>query len=78
MRWLVHSQGSKKSKKKKKKNLFKKACHQYSVFSLQLFMQIDALYPKRFGTWSEYAKKYCNAHYRCVAGFRTPLGLFII
>ncbi|KAL2087898.1 hypothetical protein ACEWY4_016726 [Coilia grayii] len=30
----------------------------------ELFMQIDALYPKRFGTWSEYAKQYCNAHYR--------------
>ncbi|XP_078147234.1 DNA annealing helicase and endonuclease ZRANB3 isoform X2 [Centroberyx gerrardi] len=30
----------------------------------ELFMQIDALYPKRFGTWSDYAKKYCNAHYR--------------
>ncbi|XP_030602785.1 DNA annealing helicase and endonuclease ZRANB3 isoform X2 [Archocentrus centrarchus] len=30
----------------------------------ELFMQIDALYPKRFGTWTDYAKKYCNAHYR--------------
>ncbi|XP_066509370.1 DNA annealing helicase and endonuclease ZRANB3-like isoform X3 [Hoplias malabaricus] len=30
----------------------------------ELFMQIDALYPHRFGTWSDYAKKYCNAHYR--------------
>ncbi|XP_055022930.1 DNA annealing helicase and endonuclease ZRANB3 [Boleophthalmus pectinirostris] len=30
----------------------------------ELFMQIDALYPKRFGTWSDYAKRYCNAHYR--------------
>ncbi|KAM7375182.1 hypothetical protein PAMA_014325 [Pampus argenteus] len=30
----------------------------------ELFMQIDALYPKRFGTWSDYAKKYCNAHYK--------------
>ncbi|XP_063068572.1 DNA annealing helicase and endonuclease ZRANB3 [Engraulis encrasicolus] len=30
----------------------------------ELFMQIDALYPKHFGTWSEYAKQYCNAHYR--------------
>lgn len=29
-------------------------------------MQIDALYPKMFGTWTDYAKKYCNAHYRCV------------
>uniref|UniRef100_A0A8C1IPD4 Zinc finger, RAN-binding domain containing 3 n=1 Tax=Cyprinus carpio TaxID=7962 RepID=A0A8C1IPD4_CYPCA len=26
----------------------------------ELFMQIDALYPRRFGTWSDYAKKYCN------------------
>ncbi|NXY84303.1 ZRAB3 endonuclease, partial [Alcedo cyanopectus] len=30
----------------------------------QLFMQIEALFPKRFGTWSEYAKKYCNARVR--------------
>ncbi|KAM9328681.1 DNA annealing helicase and endonuclease ZRANB3 [Pholidichthys leucotaenia] len=30
----------------------------------ELFMQIDALYHKRFGTWTDYAKKYCNAHYR--------------
>ncbi|XP_053170439.1 DNA annealing helicase and endonuclease ZRANB3 isoform X2 [Scomber japonicus] len=30
----------------------------------ELFMQIDALYPKRFGTWTDYAKKYCNAHYK--------------
>ncbi|KAF4097552.1 DNA annealing helicase and endonuclease ZRANB3 isoform X1 [Onychostoma macrolepis] len=30
----------------------------------ELFMQIDALYPRRFGTWSDYAKKYCNAHYK--------------
>ncbi|XP_041637359.1 DNA annealing helicase and endonuclease ZRANB3 [Cheilinus undulatus] len=30
----------------------------------ELFMQIDALYPKKFGTWTDYAKKYCNAHYR--------------
>ncbi|KAM9836018.1 DNA annealing helicase and endonuclease ZRANB3 [Aulostomus maculatus] len=30
----------------------------------ELFMQIDGLYPKRFGTWTDYAKKYCNAHYR--------------
>ncbi|KAJ8349806.1 hypothetical protein SKAU_G00249360 [Synaphobranchus kaupii] len=29
----------------------------------ELFMQIDALYPRRFGTWSDYGKKYCNAHY---------------
>ncbi|KAM6958317.1 DNA annealing helicase and endonuclease ZRANB3 isoform 1-T1 [Tautogolabrus adspersus] len=30
----------------------------------ELFMQIDALYPKMFGTWSDFAKKYCNAHFR--------------
>ncbi|XP_068165317.1 DNA annealing helicase and endonuclease ZRANB3 isoform X2 [Antennarius striatus] len=30
----------------------------------ELFMQIDSLYPKKFGTWTDYAKKYCNAHYR--------------
>lgn len=30
----------------------------------ELFMQIDSLYPKMFGTWTDYAKKYCNAHYR--------------
>ncbi|XP_054479771.1 DNA annealing helicase and endonuclease ZRANB3 isoform X2 [Anoplopoma fimbria] len=30
----------------------------------ELFMQIEALYPKRLGTWTDYAKKYCNAHYR--------------
>ncbi|TRY91983.1 hypothetical protein DNTS_013793 [Danionella cerebrum] len=30
----------------------------------ELFMQIDALYPRRFGSWSDYAKKYCNAHYK--------------
>ncbi|XP_042369339.1 DNA annealing helicase and endonuclease ZRANB3 isoform X2 [Plectropomus leopardus] len=30
----------------------------------ELFMQIDALYPKKLGTWPDYAKKYCNAHYR--------------
>ncbi|KAM4023819.1 DNA annealing helicase and endonuclease ZRANB3 [Anomaloglossus baeobatrachus] len=30
----------------------------------ELFMQIDGLFPKRFGTWTEYAKKYCNAHVR--------------
>uniref|UniRef100_A0A8C1Q7P2 Zinc finger, RAN-binding domain containing 3 n=1 Tax=Cyprinus carpio TaxID=7962 RepID=A0A8C1Q7P2_CYPCA len=28
----------------------------------ELFMQIDALYPRRFGTWSDYAKKYCNGY----------------
>ncbi|XP_049426556.1 DNA annealing helicase and endonuclease ZRANB3 isoform X2 [Epinephelus fuscoguttatus] len=36
----------------------------------ELFMQIDALYPKRFGTWSDYAKKYCNAHYRYFGAHR--------
>ncbi|XP_028662380.2 DNA annealing helicase and endonuclease ZRANB3 [Erpetoichthys calabaricus] len=30
----------------------------------ELFMQIDALYPKKFGTWFDFAKKYCNAHVR--------------
>ncbi|XP_029307154.1 LOW QUALITY PROTEIN: DNA annealing helicase and endonuclease ZRANB3 [Cottoperca gobio] len=30
----------------------------------ELFMQIDALYPKRLGTWTDFAKKYCNGHYR--------------
>uniref|UniRef100_A0A3P8TGA3 Zinc finger RANBP2-type containing 3 n=1 Tax=Amphiprion percula TaxID=161767 RepID=A0A3P8TGA3_AMPPE len=30
----------------------------------ELFMQLDALYHKSFGTWADYAKKYCNAHYR--------------
>ncbi|XP_043360972.1 DNA annealing helicase and endonuclease ZRANB3 isoform X1 [Dermochelys coriacea] len=30
----------------------------------ELFMQIEALFPRRFGTWNEYAKKYCNAHVR--------------
>ncbi|XP_056157493.1 DNA annealing helicase and endonuclease ZRANB3 [Lampris incognitus] len=30
----------------------------------ELFMQIDALYPNMFGSWTNYAKKYCNAHYR--------------
>ncbi|XP_056615680.1 DNA annealing helicase and endonuclease ZRANB3 isoform X1 [Triplophysa dalaica] len=30
----------------------------------ELFMQVDALYPRRFGTWSDYGKKYCNAHYK--------------
>uniref|UniRef100_A0A671YZ75 Zinc finger RANBP2-type containing 3 n=1 Tax=Sparus aurata TaxID=8175 RepID=A0A671YZ75_SPAAU len=30
----------------------------------ELFMQIDALYPKMFGTWTDYAKKHCNAHYK--------------
>ncbi|KAJ7407414.1 DNA annealing helicase and endonuclease ZRANB3 [Willisornis vidua] len=32
----------------------------------ELFMQIEALFPRRFGTWSEYAKKYCNARVRCL------------
>ncbi|NXO01336.1 ZRAB3 endonuclease, partial [Rhinopomastus cyanomelas] len=30
----------------------------------ELFMQIEALFPRRFGTWTEYAKKYCNARVR--------------
>ncbi|NWV14883.1 ZRAB3 endonuclease, partial [Ptilonorhynchus violaceus] len=30
----------------------------------ELFMQIEALFPRRFGTWSEYAKKYCDARVR--------------
>ncbi|XP_041118108.1 DNA annealing helicase and endonuclease ZRANB3 [Polyodon spathula] len=30
----------------------------------ELFMQIDALYPRRFGTWADYSKKHCNAHVR--------------
>ncbi|XP_034464061.1 DNA annealing helicase and endonuclease ZRANB3 isoform X3 [Hippoglossus hippoglossus] len=30
----------------------------------ELFMQIDALYPKSFGTWTDFAKKFCNARYR--------------
>ncbi|NXQ91361.1 ZRAB3 endonuclease, partial [Nyctibius grandis] len=30
----------------------------------ELFMQIEALFPRRFGTWSQYAKKYCNARVR--------------
>ncbi|XP_032771438.1 DNA annealing helicase and endonuclease ZRANB3 [Rattus rattus] len=30
----------------------------------ELFMQIEALFPQRFGTWMEYAKRYCNAHIR--------------
>ncbi|KAB0381197.1 hypothetical protein FD755_008981 [Muntiacus reevesi] len=28
----------------------------------ELFMQIEALFPQKFGTWTEYAKRYCNAH----------------
>ncbi|NWY52609.1 ZRAB3 endonuclease, partial [Chionis minor] len=38
----------------------------------ELFMQIEALFPRRFGTWSEYAKKYCNARVRFF-GKRTHL-----
>lgn len=34
------------------------------LFFLQLFMQIEALFPRRFGTWNEYAKKYCDARVR--------------
>ncbi|XP_069081160.1 DNA annealing helicase and endonuclease ZRANB3 isoform X1 [Pleurodeles waltl] len=30
----------------------------------ELFMQIEALYPRKFGTWTQYAKQYCNAHMR--------------
>ncbi|GAB1285375.1 DNA annealing helicase and endonuclease ZRANB3 [Apodemus speciosus] len=30
----------------------------------ELFMQIEALFPQKFGTWIEYAKRYCNAHIR--------------
>ncbi|NWS69801.1 ZRAB3 endonuclease, partial [Crotophaga sulcirostris] len=30
----------------------------------ELFMQIEALFPRRFGTWNQYAKKYCNARVR--------------
>ncbi|XP_030888787.1 DNA annealing helicase and endonuclease ZRANB3 [Leptonychotes weddellii] len=30
----------------------------------ELFMQIEALFPQKFGTWTEYAKRYCNAHIR--------------
>ncbi|NXX91072.1 ZRAB3 endonuclease, partial [Centropus bengalensis] len=30
----------------------------------ELFMQIEALFPGRFGTWNQYAKKYCNARVR--------------
>uniref|UniRef100_A0A7N8XSD4 Zinc finger, RAN-binding domain containing 3 n=1 Tax=Mastacembelus armatus TaxID=205130 RepID=A0A7N8XSD4_9TELE len=35
----------------------------------ELFTQIDALYPMRFGTWTDYAKKFCNAHFKYF-GFR--------
>lgn len=34
------------------------------LFFMQLFMQIEALFPRRFGTWSEYARKYCDARVR--------------
>lgn len=34
------------------------------LFFIQLFMQIEALFPRRFGTWNEYAKKYCDARVR--------------
>ncbi|XP_036057883.1 DNA annealing helicase and endonuclease ZRANB3 [Onychomys torridus] len=30
----------------------------------ELFMQIEALFPQKCGTWMEYAKRYCNAHIR--------------
>ncbi|NXB41979.1 ZRAB3 endonuclease, partial [Leucopsar rothschildi] len=30
----------------------------------ELFMQIEALFPRRFGTWNEYAKRYCDARVR--------------
>uniref|UniRef100_A0A5F9CQJ7 Zinc finger RANBP2-type containing 3 n=1 Tax=Oryctolagus cuniculus TaxID=9986 RepID=A0A5F9CQJ7_RABIT len=30
----------------------------------ELFMQIEALFPQKFGTWTDYAKRYCNAHVR--------------
>ncbi|XP_012932353.2 DNA annealing helicase and endonuclease ZRANB3 isoform X3 [Heterocephalus glaber] len=28
----------------------------------ELFMQIEALFPQKFGTWTDYSKRYCNAH----------------
>uniref|UniRef100_A0A8C4Q9K5 Zinc finger, RAN-binding domain containing 3 n=1 Tax=Eptatretus burgeri TaxID=7764 RepID=A0A8C4Q9K5_EPTBU len=31
---------------------------------IELFMQVDALYPRRFGKWLEYSKRYCNGHMR--------------
>lgn len=45
--------------------------YHYFFFYIQLFMQIEALFPRRFGTWSEYAKKYCNARvrYYCTCSF---------
>ncbi|XP_053452761.1 DNA annealing helicase and endonuclease ZRANB3 isoform X1 [Nycticebus coucang] len=30
----------------------------------ELFMQIEALFPQKFGSWNDYAKRYCNAHIR--------------
>ncbi|XP_054826354.1 DNA annealing helicase and endonuclease ZRANB3 [Eublepharis macularius] len=30
----------------------------------ELFMQLEAICPGKFGTWTEYAKKYCGAHVR--------------
>nr|KAF6451450.1 zinc finger RANBP2-type containing 3 [Molossus molossus] len=30
----------------------------------ELFMQIEALFPQKFGTWTDYAKRYCNARVR--------------
>ncbi|XP_055973698.1 DNA annealing helicase and endonuclease ZRANB3 [Sorex fumeus] len=30
----------------------------------ELFMQIEALFPQKFGKWTDYAKRYCNAHVR--------------
>lgn len=41
-------------------------CELFCFSLVKLYMQIEALFPKRFGTWTEYAKKYCNAHVRYV------------
>ncbi|XP_037379178.2 DNA annealing helicase and endonuclease ZRANB3 isoform X2 [Talpa occidentalis] len=30
----------------------------------ELFMQLEALFPQKFGTWADYAKRYCNARIR--------------
>ncbi|XP_028600619.2 DNA annealing helicase and endonuclease ZRANB3 isoform X3 [Podarcis muralis] len=30
----------------------------------ELFMQLEAICPRKFGTWNDYAKKYCDAHFR--------------
>ncbi|XP_005390819.1 PREDICTED: DNA annealing helicase and endonuclease ZRANB3 isoform X3 [Chinchilla lanigera] len=30
----------------------------------ELFMQIEALFPQKFGTWTDYSRRYCNAHMR--------------